>query len=130
MIIQLEDILDVLYVVFGTKYDILLLVYHSCGHDHMRPNALDVNSMNVCFGGNTATIMHSSTIKEKGGYIGPYIYSPWNNVQVRIGMEQSFFIENDIGPFYLNPVQRMERKHDKVLGIKKKQFKAKGEWRN
>ena len=62
MICQVEDILDVLFVVYGIKYDILLLFDHSCGHDRMRSDALNVNCMNVHFGGKSASYMHSSVI--------------------------------------------------------------------
>eukprot|EP00957_Ditylum_brightwellii_P206956 15350784-Ditylum_brightwellii.AAC.1 len=51
MVLQLEDILDVLYVAYGDKFDYLFLFDHSCGHDHMRTDALNINATSVGFGG-------------------------------------------------------------------------------
>ena len=72
MILQLEDVLDVLYVAFGDKYDFVPLFDHSCGHDRMRPDALNVNCMNVGYGGKSASRMHSSLIREVDGYLGNF----------------------------------------------------------
>eukprot|EP00957_Ditylum_brightwellii_P055369 4196055-Ditylum_brightwellii.AAC.1 len=41
-----------------------------CGHDCMRSDAFNVNSMNVGFGGKSASMMHSSKITEVDGYLG------------------------------------------------------------
>jgi hypothetical protein len=73
MILQLEDVLDVLYVAFGDKYDFVPLFDHSCGHDRMRPDALNVNCMNVGYGGKSASRMHSSQIREVDGYLGFFL---------------------------------------------------------
>eukprot|EP00957_Ditylum_brightwellii_P204029 15337284-Ditylum_brightwellii.AAC.1 len=54
IICQVKDLFDVLFVLYGTKYDIQLLFDHSCGHDRMRSDALNVNCMKVTFGGKSA----------------------------------------------------------------------------
>ena len=59
MMIQVEDVVDVLFVVYGTKFDIVLLLDHSC-KNRMRPDALNVHAMNVGFGGKQSSIMHPS----------------------------------------------------------------------
>jgi hypothetical protein len=100
MILQLEDVLDVLYVAFGDKYDFVPLFDHSCGHDRMRPDALNVNCMNVGYGGKSASRMHSSLIREVDGYLGNFFYPDRISEQLSVGMVQSFvYTENDIGPF-------------------------------
>eukprot|EP00957_Ditylum_brightwellii_P116852 8913443-Ditylum_brightwellii.AAC.1 len=52
MVLQSENIIDVIYVVFADSHDVLMPVDHSNGHDWMRPDALNVNCRNVGFGGN------------------------------------------------------------------------------
>jgi len=100
MILQVEDVLDVLYVAFGDKYDFVPLFDHSCGHDRMRPDALNVNGMNVGYGGKSASRMHSSFIREVDGYLGNFFYPDRISEQLSVGMVQSFvYTENDIGPF-------------------------------
>jgi hypothetical protein len=92
MILQLEDVLDCLAAVFGSKYEFLFLFDHSCGHDRMRPDALNVFSMNVGFGG-TAKHMHDTIIQNDDGYLGPFPR------QLKVGDVQSFvFSEDDEGP--------------------------------
>jgi hypothetical protein len=46
MVLQQEDILDVLTVTFGDKFDYLFVYDHSCGHDRMRTDTINANNMN------------------------------------------------------------------------------------
>ena len=68
MILQLEDILNILCTVFGAKSDYLFPFDHSCGHDKMRLDALNISSMWVSYGG-VAKSMHDSIIEEYDGLI-------------------------------------------------------------
>jgi len=110
MILQLEDVLDCLAAVFGSEYEFLFLFDHSCGHDQMRPDALNVASMNVGFGG-VAKHMHDSTIKFEDGYLGPFPR------QLKVGDVQYFaFSELDEGPFWMTPAEQEKKKFDKHMG--------------
>eukprot|EP00957_Ditylum_brightwellii_P157588 11994787-Ditylum_brightwellii.AAC.1 len=53
MVIQVEDVVDVMFAVHGTRFDIVLLLDHSC-KNCMCPDALNVHYMNVGFGGKQA----------------------------------------------------------------------------
>eukprot|EP00957_Ditylum_brightwellii_P105717 8061520-Ditylum_brightwellii.AAC.2 len=117
MVLQVEDILDVLFIAYGIQFDVLLLFDHSCSHDRMRCDALHVNSMAVGFGGKSASMTHSSTIAEVDGYLGKYMYPDRWNEQLAVGMEQSFvYSEKDIGPFNLSSEEHQRRKYDINLG--------------
>ena len=118
MIYQLEDCIDVLFVVNGTLFDYLFLFDHSCGHDRMRPDALNINSMNVGYGGK-GTKMHCSVIKSHAGYLGTYHYPDHDVKQLSVGDTASMvFTEQDVGPFHLTKEERERTKHDVIIGLK------------
>ena len=120
MMIQMEDVVDVLFVVYGRRFDIVLLLDHSC-KNCICPDALNVHAMNVGFGGKQSSIMHQSQIKECSGYLGSYFYKEMTNQQLNVGNVQTFvFSEEDEGPFYLNKEEREKQRHDKLLGKKPK----------
>jgi hypothetical protein len=100
MVLQLEDVIDTLHAAFGNKFDVLFLFDHSCGHDKMRPDALNVAAMNVGFGG-SASKMHPSKIEQLDGYLGTFFYDDRKNEQLQVGDTQNFiFTEEDVGPLY------------------------------
>ena len=81
MIVQLEDCMDCLTVLFDDRYDFVFLFDHSSGHAKKRVNGLDAEKMNSGHGG---LKQHTTMIKEKEGYIGPY-HDSGNTLMVKVG---------------------------------------------
>ena len=84
MIIQLEDCIDCLDVLYGEEYEFVFLFDHSSGHAKKRVNGLDVTGMNKGPGG---TLQHPTKIKQSKGYLGPY-HDPTNPKMVQVGEMQ------------------------------------------
>eukprot|EP00978_Attheya_sp_CCMP212_P024028 scaffold74802_cov56-Attheya_sp.AAC.1 len=74
MVLQLEDCIDILTVAFGKTYDYVFLFDHSCGHDRMRKDAINIHGMNVGFAGKQMR-SHDSVILQHDGYLGSRYYS-------------------------------------------------------
>ena len=105
MIVQFEDIIDVLRVLYQDKYDFIFYFDHSSGHDRLRPDGLNAKMMNKGYGG-TQLNMRESTIKDET-YLGLYSHPH----KLHIGDTQHMqFQPNDYGPFYLTPEDRANRK--------------------
>ena len=120
MICQLEDVIDVLYIHFDQEFDILFLFDHSCGHDRSRKNGLNVQNMNLSYGGKQAPI-HDSIIKSNDGYLGPYHYPDHDTNQLNVGDTQHFIYQpTDKGPFWMSPEEREATKFDLKTGEKKR----------
>mmetsp|Transcript_27620 Transcript_27620/g.59008 ORF Transcript_27620/g.59008 Transcript_27620/m.59008 type:complete len:743 (+) Transcript_27620:485-2713(+) len=130
MIVQLEDCMDCLTVLFGETYDFVFLFDHSSGHAKKRVNGLDAEKMNSGHGG---LKQHPTMIKEKEGYLGPY-HDPENPLMVKVGEEQSLvWEESDLcspehGPFYVPQDKRLERRHDILIPVKLKKGKTGPNW--
>jgi len=110
MIVQLEDCIDCLEVIYRDQYDFLFLFDHSSGHAKKRINGLDAAGMNKSHGG---IAQHPTMIKEKDGYLGPF-HDPTNPKMAQVGEQQSLMWsdtpEEDDGPIYLSPEQcRLQR---------------------
>ena len=52
MVIQFEDVVDVLKVLYANKYEYIFYFDHSSGHDCLQPDGLNVKQMNKGCGGN------------------------------------------------------------------------------
>jgi hypothetical protein len=92
MVLQLEDCVDVLNVLFP-QYDFLFLFDHSCGHDRQREDGLSVAKMSKYYGG-AQRRPRDTTIKQAKGYLGSH--SP----VLKVGDVQSMcFTANDTGPW-------------------------------
>jgi len=50
MVLQLEDIIDCLQVLYP-QFDVLFLFDHSCRHDREKEDGLNIENMNNEFGG-------------------------------------------------------------------------------
>ena len=99
MAIQNEDVFDVLSVCYP-HCDFLLHSDQSGPHTKKREDGLDVKEMGKYWGGKKAK-MHTTVVRENG---------PFNATHL-IGQEQSMqFSENDDGPFYLTPEERLRNK--------------------
>ena len=84
MVLHLEDVIDVMYVVVGDKYDTAFLFDHICGHYLMWIDSLNSNKTNVSFGGKHK-LPHDSEIVCAEGYLGPFLYNDHSNEQLDIG---------------------------------------------
>ena len=121
MIIQFEDVVDVLHALFHDQFDFIFYFDHSSGHDRLRPNGLNANTMNKLLGGAQA-IMRESEIKDES-YLGNFFHP----AKLSVGDIQSMqFKPTDAGPFYLTPEERESRRNDSNSGetYRKKYTKA------
>ena len=104
---KVEDCADILNTLFP-DYNYLFLVDHSCGHDKQREDGLNIENMSKTFGGKQSK-MHSTTIKQEKGYLGPYPCT----LQVGDIQHMTFQPEDD-GPFWLSTAQREQQRSDKI----------------
>jgi hypothetical protein len=111
MVVQLEDCLDVLQVLFPT-FDFLFLFDHSNGHDRMQPRGLNISKISKNYGGKQP-MMRDSTITDTTCF-GPY-HNRTYPLQLN-GTQVMTFTDKDEGPFYLTPEQRERRKYDICTG--------------
>jgi hypothetical protein len=108
-IIQTENCIDCLKVIFGEKYETVFLFDHSSGHTKKRLNGLDARNMTKGWGGKA---MRPTSIEQMDGYVGPF-YDENNQQMVRIGEEQSMvYSARDIGPFELSDNDKENKRYD------------------
>jgi hypothetical protein len=111
MVLQMEDIVDCLKVLYPS-YDYILLFDHSNGHNKKQPNGLNANCVSKIFGGvqpkiqntkltdtNCFGLFHSCTYKHQLGDV-----------------QEMVFKESDQGPITLSPKEREKHKYDKKAG--------------
>ena len=104
-VLQVEDVRDVLNVIYP-QFKFVLMVDHSCGHDRQREDGLNAENMNKSFGGKQSRL-HDTQIKEKVGYLGPYlsILKPGDIQTMNFGL-------TDKGPFWMTPEECLKTKYD------------------
>ncbi len=108
-IIQTEDCIDCLQVIFGEKYETVFLFDHSSGHAKKRLNGLDARNMTKGWGGK---VMRPTLIEQMDGFVGPF-YDANNQQMVRIGEEQSMvYSATDLGPFELSYNEKENKRYD------------------
>jgi len=103
--IQFEDAQDVLAVLFP-KYGFTHLLDQSSGDMKHRENGLLVSNMNSSFGG-AATIMRDTVVNEVGPVKGTLNIDDVQHMQIS---------PHDSGPFWMNILEKLSTKHDKVIG--------------
>lgn len=109
MIVQLEDCVDVLRVLYP-EYDFVFLFDHSCGHDRQREDGLNVNKLGKSFGGAHPKLRDSKMV-QADGYLGSYEHSK----KLKVGETQSMvFKATDEGPCWLTPEERENQREDWV----------------
>ena len=113
MIMQVEDCIDCLNVINKNEYQYLFLFNHSNRHDCTAPDASKADAIRKHYGGKQPR-MHNTVI-ENDNFLGPY--QPQCKLQVSQTQNMTFK-ENDIGPYYLTPQQRLEQRFDRVTGTK------------
>jgi hypothetical protein len=106
MILQTEDCIDCLNVIFKSRYDFAFLFDHSSEHAKKRTGGLSVTSMTKGFGGE---MLRNTQIEQHDGFLGLY-HNANNPKMVQVGDEQVLFFPTDTdeedGPFYLPPEKR------------------------
>ena len=113
MIMQVEDCIDCLKVINKDKYQYLFLFDHSNGHDCTAPDALKADAMRKHYGGKQPRMRN--TVIQNNNFLGPH--QPQCKLQVG-QIQYMTFKENDTGPDYLTPQQRLEQRFDRVTGTK------------
>ncbi len=99
MVLQIEDCIDVLKVLFP-NFDVLLLFEHSCGHDRQQEHGLNIENMSKGYGGKQSRLC-PSIIKEVDGYLGSF------NQTLNPGDTQIMvFGPNDDGTLWMTPTER------------------------
>jgi hypothetical protein len=109
MILQTEDCIDCLNVIFESRYDFAFLFDHSSGHAKKRTGGLSVTSMTKGFGGE---MLRNTQIKQHDGYLGLY-HNANNPKMVQVGDEQVLFFlrirTRKMVPFTCPPRRDMRR---------------------
>jgi hypothetical protein len=117
MVIQLEDCVDVLQVLYP-QFDFLFLFDHSNGHDRMQPNGLNSQKINKYFGGKQVKMRDSKLTNEK--CFGPY-HDQTFPLQLN-SIQSMVYKEGDEGPFHLTTEQRIQKKFDKKTKKTRKKY--------
>ena len=99
--LQLEDIFDCLTVIFP-EFDFIVLFDQSLGHCKLRKDSLNVNNMNVSYGGRVPN-MHTTIINATGTY---------NKLLGEGDIQNLTFVEGDAGPFWTSAEERETSKND------------------
>jgi hypothetical protein len=116
MVIQFEDCMDCLTTLYP-EFDYLFLFDHSCGHDKQREDGLNVERMLKGFGGKQA-VLHDTLIRQEQGYLGTYPQ------RLKPGDVQKMVFHNvDGSPFWMQPIERQQKKHDIIKsGMQKRKL--------
>jgi hypothetical protein len=115
MAVQLEDVVDCLKILYP-DFDFVFLFDHSQGHSRKREGALDVQCMNVSFGGKQSRLRDTQIETEKH-FLGP------NDPILHVGDIQKMNWAadvpegNDDGPFNLNTEEKQKRRKVQLLDI-------------
>ena len=108
MILQVEDCIDCLRILYNDQYRYAFLFDHSSSHAKKHVGGLDVGAMNKGFGGEH---LKGTLIEKKEGYPGPY-HSLHNSHMIQVGQVQELVypseegIADGDGPFYLTATQK------------------------
>jgi hypothetical protein len=107
MVLRLEDCADVVKTLYP-QYDFLFLFNHSCGHDQMPDDALQVEGMNKGYGGEQ-NIMKESMIKSVDGYLGPHNH----NCKLNVSDIQSMVLHPSANrPYWMTPEEQQQTRKD------------------
>jgi len=110
MVLQVEDVVDCLKILYP-QHDAVFMFDHSCGHDRSQPDGLNARRMRSGYGGKQPK-MHSTTIREEEGYLGPH--SPVlavNDVQEMVWpVYEDDEYDDSIGPYWMTPEERRAKR--------------------
>ena len=110
MIIQFEDVVDCLKVIFGNKYNYVFYFNHSSGHDCQRPDGLNEKRISKFYGGSQPFTRDSVMVDET--YLGPF--NPINKLKVGETQRMHYDIY-DVGPGWMDNAERLRLMFDKQL---------------
>jgi hypothetical protein len=119
MILQVEDCIDCLRVLFTDQYDFAFLFDHSSGHAKKRVGGLSVSAMNKGMGGEK---LRSTFIEKKEGlpWSFPLCYKP---EMVQVGEEHQLVYPAEgeatpeDGPFHLSAAQKESSMHNLTVEL-------------
>ena len=114
LIIQLEDCLDVIKGIYDDRFSIHFMVDHSCGHDRQRGDGLNVNAMNIGFGGRQR-IMHESKLSHT--CLGECVSGGFPILKGG-EVQQMVFKSSDIGPYNMPKDERDSLRGGDIRGKK------------
>ncbi|KAG7357902.1 hypothetical protein IV203_014515 [Nitzschia inconspicua] len=114
MAVQFEDVVDCLKVLYPS-HEFVFLFDHSQGHNRKRKGALDVNNMNVSFGGKQERL-RDTIIQNFEGYLGRYspLLSVGDTQRMNWSNEEPPE-ESTEGPFNLSVQERRKRRSTQLL---------------
>jgi hypothetical protein len=113
MILQVEDCINCLCILYIDQYRYAFLFDHSSGHAKKRIGGLDVGAINKGFGEH----LRGTLIEKKEGYLGLY-HSLNNSHMIQVGQVQELVytakesIADGVGPFYLTATQKKASRLD------------------
>ena len=119
MIIQLEDCIDVLKHLYPS-YTFVFLFDHSNGHDRLRPNGLNLNKINVRFGGKQP--------KMRDSVLTSMSFGPFHKKDSKLqpgDTQHMQFSKTDDPPFYFSDTDRDTQKYDTLTGQERIKEKTK-----
>ena len=114
MVLQIEDCVDILHQ-SHPQFDIIFLLDHSSGYDCTRPDGLNINKLNIRYGGRQPSMRSSSlSISEFGPFHS-------NNATLQPGHSQSMlFKATEVGPCYLSQKERDDQRLDRITSKRRK----------
>ncbi|KAG7339773.1 hypothetical protein IV203_025453 [Nitzschia inconspicua] len=114
MAVKFEDVVDCLKVLYPI-HEFVFLFDHSQGHNRKRKGALDVNNMNVSFGGKQERL-RDTIIQNFEGYVGRYspLLSVGDTQRMNWSNEEPPE-ESTEGPFNLSVQERRKRRSTQLL---------------
>ena len=104
----MEDVRDCVVVMYQ-EWEINFMLDHSSGHTKGRPNGLNINNMNVNWGGN------QSNLRQDMGRIGkitPGCLGKYNHQFENTDTQYFNFQEEDDRPFYISTENNLRTKRD------------------
>ena len=123
MVIQLEDCIDVLQVLYP-QFEFVILFDHSNGHDRLQPNGLSTTKIGIRYGGKQPK-MRSSKL-DSDIYFGPYHNDSYKLQKGDIQhMTFPMDAKDEDGPCYLPIETRSAKRYDKKTGRMKEQERLK-----
>ena len=105
---QMEDVRDCVVVMYP-EWEISFIFDHSSGHTKGRQNGLNVNNMNVNWGGNQNNLRQDVGRVEK---ITPGCLGKYNHQFENTDTQYFNFQEEDDGPFYISKENNLRTKRD------------------
>jgi hypothetical protein len=99
----------------------VFLFDHNCGHDRKRPDGLCVNITRKGFRGKQAEMRDTKVVFEE--YLGPFRHEL--TLEVGTSQKMVFASSDDVGPFWMSPMEKKASRNNHPTGKKIKRFRNK-----